>query len=1032
MFCFSNFIKIIRKYFKLIIIPIIIISFNNNKVQAQTYGTPLFTEDFGTVPTGTSNPLNYRGDITGRGSIGNAYWFWPATCSGTGWLSQSTPTSELSIVQDTLTLAPRESGVTNWSFVKVTELISGIPYNTGYINNSVNIWCLYEQKSGSSWSWKFSGPNTTCPSTSTTIRNVRSVRWYNFNGNWKLGNWKRDWYKYSVVCSSWHAGADDGGYALSPNPDYVHGQDGGWFSGSDHTGNTNGLMLVVNAAWQPGQFYKRHITGLCYGAQFEFKSYYANILKSSSCGGSGLPINIRYEVWDKDPGDNEANSSVIVGGSSSNGAELLALTNTGNVAASSTLTWNKTSLIFKVPQNQDEVYIILRNNAAGGCGNDLAIDDISFTSYLPFTIGYNAITTNYCSTGKIRLQGTLLSGTIPNDIPYIFQWQIADKGNNNWTNIGNTISSFSNAYIDLNVSSLGNKIFRIVPAASIQNLNNSSCYVSSASYDGSSIVIPTGSITATSDVCGNTNHDSRNASFTVNYQGNIYPWTYYYTINGGTLQSQTVNSPNNTNSKTIQITDNTTVTLVKISTNDCEVLINSSKTITYSVGNPTAPIQITGPSPACIGSTASFSIAEVQGAISYNWLVSNGWQIISGQGTRFAQLLIGNSPISVNITTINACGTNTFSSNQFQTTNNPPDAPSAITTPNGINTPSGTPGNTDILFTASQVLAAQNYYWSWDSPIVLGTQTSGTGQYLQSIVLSVPNNISSFNVRVKSQNLCGYSNEEVVTFTVSHLAVTASAGTITHFGGTTTITATATGGIGELQYSLNGGAYQSSNIFTVNASNTPYIITVKDANNSTASASVLVSQPDILSAAITSQTNVLCYGSNTGSATVTASGGIAPYTYLWSNGQQTASCNQLSAKSYTVTVYDKNGFSKTASVTITQPYPLTISVTKSYSRPDIDAIAVKGCNDATLTFNLPKPALQDTTITFTIGGNAINGEDYEFINNSIVISAGQLSNSIILMPYLIGKTKGDLNFSITVTTSSCTETIYNIEIKENF
>ena len=35
-----------------------------------------------------------------------------------------------------------------------------------------------------------------------------------------------------------------------------------------------------------------------------------------------------------------------------------------------------------------------------------AIDDITFTPYLPFSIGYTANTSNYCSTGTITLSGT--------------------------------------------------------------------------------------------------------------------------------------------------------------------------------------------------------------------------------------------------------------------------------------------------------------------------------------------------------------------------------------------------------------------------------------------------------------------------------------------------------------------------------------------------------------------------------------------------------------------------------------------------
>ncbi|MCX6307210.1 MAG: hypothetical protein NT040_19770, partial [Bacteroidetes bacterium] len=736
-------------------------------VKAQTYGTPLFTEDFGTVPTG-QDANSYRGEITGRGTIGNTFWFWPYSCpvAGQRWLTDFTPTLEISYA---LVLPAREQGITEWTIVQVTELTTGLPYNTGYVNNPNNTWCLYEEKSGVTWTWKWSGPNTTCPAASSTIRNVRCVRWYDVYGTWKLGHWERYHLRYDAgLCSDWHNGMDDGGYALSTNPDYVHGQDAAWHVGPDHTsGDVNGMMLVVNAAMIKGLFYKREITGLCYGAQFEYKSYFANVLKKTSCGGNsqGIDINIRYEIWSKDPGDDEANSTVIVGGSSvnGNGAVLLAQTNTGDITESTTLTWIPTSLIFNVPQNQDKVFIILRNNGPGGCGNDLAIDDITFRPYIPFTIGYTRIATDYCTTGLIRLKATLTSGSIPVSIPYVFQWQEAPQGTSNWVNIGSPITDFNNAFIDLNLGDIGNKIYRIISAASVQNFNNSNCYVASASFDGNSVVLPTGSLNAPLDVCGTINHSSVQATFTVNYQGNIFPWTYYYKINNGAELSQVVNSPNITNSKTINITDNTTVTLVRISTADCDVAVNSTKLIIYSIGYPAGTVPITGPNPACIGTEADFSVPEIQGATSYTWQVPvpGTWSVISGQGTRFVRLKIGTESIYVTITTSNACGVNVQTTSAlFQTTNSPPEAPTVISTPNGLCfPPSATPGNTDILFEASLVSGAQNYEWSWDSPVVynLGSQQAGTGQYLRRIILSIPNSASTFTVRVKTQNGCGYS-----------------------------------------------------------------------------------------------------------------------------------------------------------------------------------------------------------------------------------------------------------------------------------
>ena len=173
----------------------------------------------------------------------------------------------------------------------------------------------------------------------------------------------------------------------------------------------------------------------------------------------------------------------------------------------------------------------------------------------------------------------------------------------------------------LNVGDICNKIYRLISAASVQNFNNSNCYVASAKFDGNSVALPTGLLTVTPDVCGDVNHNPVSAQFTVNYQGNIFPWTYYYKINGGIEQSQTISSPDKTDTRTILITNNTTIELTKIKTADCPsgILINAQKDIIYSIGFPSGTVPILGPNPACIGSEADFSVPEIPGAISYTW-----------------------------------------------------------------------------------------------------------------------------------------------------------------------------------------------------------------------------------------------------------------------------------------------------------------------------------------------------------------------------------------------------------------------------
>jgi hypothetical protein len=106
-----------------------------------------------------------------------------------------------------------------------------------------------------------------------------------------------------------------------------------------------------------------------------------------------------------------------------------------------------------------------------------------------------------------------------------------------------------------------------------------------------------------------------------------------------------------------------------------------------------------------------------------------------------------------------------------------------------------------------------------------------------------------------------------------------------------------------------------------------YTVTVVDLNGCTQSATVVVTQPPLLTA-VASHMNVSCNGGNDGCANVTASGGTPPYTYLWNTSppQTTASACNLTAGSYTVTVTDANGCTRVATATITQPQQLNATL----------------------------------------------------------------------------------------------------------
>uniref|UniRef100_UPI0025EE4154 T9SS type A sorting domain-containing protein n=1 Tax=uncultured Chryseobacterium sp. TaxID=259322 RepID=UPI0025EE4154 len=122
---------------------------------------------------------------------------------------------------------------------------------------------------------------------------------------------------------------------------------------------------------------------------------------------------------------------------------------------------------------------------------------------------------------------------------------------------------------------------------------------------------------------------------------------------------------------------------------------------------------------------------------------------------------------------------------------------------------------------------------------------------------------------------------------------------------------------GTAPYTFNWGGGVTTEDRTGLAAGT-YTVVITDANGCTATVNATVTQPTTLSAAVT-QTNVLCNGGSTGTATVTVTGGTAPYTYAWSpSGGTAATATGLSAGTYTVTVTDANGCTLTRTVTIIQ------------------------------------------------------------------------------------------------------------------
>jgi hypothetical protein len=122
-----------------------------------------------------------------------------------------------------------------------------------------------------------------------------------------------------------------------------------------------------------------------------------------------------------------------------------------------------------------------------------------------------------------------------------------------------------------------------------------------------------------------------------------------------------------------------------------------------------------------------------------------------------------------------------------------------------------------------------------------------------------------------------------------------------------------------------------------------YTVRVTDAVGCSASTSVIIDEPDTLIASITA-TQIACFGGS-GSMSVTATGGVGPYSYLWEDGDNDTLHQQLGGSTrHTVTVMDDYGCVATDTDSIlSAPDPLNIT----YTAPAIACWG--GCTDICIT-----------------------------------------------------------------------------------
>ena len=215
-----------------------------------------------------------------------------------------------------------------------------------------------------------------------------------------------------------------------------------------------------------------------------------------------------------------------------------------------------------------------------------------------------------------------------------------------------------------------------------------------------------------------------------------------------------------------------------------------------------------------------------------------------------------------------------------------------------------------VNLTVTGGTAPYNYLWSNN-----GTAEDPTG---------MPS--GAYTVTVTDANGCTAQTSVTITQPQAGLALSTTQVNVLCSGNNTgSINLTVTGGTAPYTYAWSNNTTLEDPTGLVAGT---YTVTVTDANGCTATTTVTITQPSILTSSYT-QVNVGCFGNNTGSIDLTVNGGVAPYVYAWSNQAITEDLNNIPSGVYTVTATDANGCTTTQTVTITQPQAaLALSTTQ--------------------------------------------------------------------------------------------------------
>lgn len=222
---------------------------------------------------------------------------------------------------------------------------------------------------------------------------------------------------------------DDGYYTITNNTTIWGSFASNWINIQDNGPEPNGYMMVINASFQPGLFYQKTVS-VCENTLYEFSIDVINILENVG----GISPNVAFLI----------NGNVVC--------------ETGNVPADKI--WHVFRFSFTTVPGQTSVHLSLRNNAPGGNGNDLAIDNISFRACGPEI--QLPVLAYYCAGSELVLNAALQNSPYSNTV---YQWQFIPNGGAVWTDLPNANS------VNLTIAAPDDSsLYRLVVASSAGNL----------------------------------------------------------------------------------------------------------------------------------------------------------------------------------------------------------------------------------------------------------------------------------------------------------------------------------------------------------------------------------------------------------------------------------------------------------------------------------------------------------------------------------------------------------------------------------